>query len=91
MNLLALFSESFGEDEAVVRTIGNSLFVRYAGDPAVLKITTEPGATYEVKVTLQVIHPEHGPIDTTSFTHTRSQNGTAALERLAAYSDIWFA
>ncbi|MFB7575375.1 hypothetical protein [Streptomyces sp. NPDC056165] len=88
---LELFAANLGEaEDAVVRIIGNSLYVRYGNDPVVLKITTQPGV-HETKIALAVVHPEHGPIDETSFTLTRSMEFSAALERLNAYQDIWFA
>ncbi len=89
--LLDLFAASLGEDEdSVIATIGDSLYVRYANDPAVLKITCQSQEVGEVKVTFQHIHPDHGPIDTASFTQTRTREFSAALERLEAYRDIWF-
>ncbi|MEU6318061.1 hypothetical protein [Streptomyces sp. NPDC047009] len=88
--LLDQFAASLAEDEdSVTAVIGDHLYVRYANDPAVLKITCQPGID-EVEVTFQHIHPEHGPIDRASFTQTRSQDFSAALERLEAYQDIWF-
>jgi hypothetical protein len=89
--LLDQFAASLDEDEdSVTHTIGDSLYCRLANDPAVLKITCQAGAPFEVKVTFQFIHPEHGHIDAATFVMTRSQNPSAALERLEAYRDIWF-
>lgn len=89
--LLDQFAASLGEDEdSVTATIGDSLYVRYANDPAVLKITCQWQEGGEVKVMFQHIHPDHGPIDTASFIQTRTRNFSAALERLEAYRDIWF-
>ncbi|WP_073947595.1 hypothetical protein [Streptomyces kebangsaanensis] len=90
--ILTLFAANLGEaEDSTVRIVGNSLYVRYANDPAVLKITCEMGnATGERDITFQLIHPEHGPIDTAGFTLTRSQEFTAALEQLDAFQDIWF-
>ncbi|MFJ1529691.1 hypothetical protein ACIOFV_14900 [Streptomyces mirabilis] len=89
--LLNLFTASLGEDEdSVTATIGASLYVRYANDPAVLKITCQWQEVDAVKVTLQHIHPDLGPIDTASFTQTRSEKPMVALERLEAYRQIWF-
>ena len=89
--LLNQFADCLGEDEdSGIATIGDSLYVRYANDPAVLKITCQPQEADEVKATFQYVHPDHGLIDTASFTQTRSQDFSAALERLEAYRDIWF-
>ncbi|MGW1801689.1 hypothetical protein ACWCQN_38675 [Streptomyces sp. NPDC001984] len=90
--LLDQFAASLGEDEdSVTATIGDSLYVRYANDPAVLKITCLPGDDEdEVEVVFEYIHPEHGQIDAVPFVLTRSQNFSKALERLEAYRDIWF-
>ncbi|MFD3455802.1 hypothetical protein ACFWVC_26940 [Streptomyces sp. NPDC058691] len=89
--LLALFAANLGEDDANrTATIGDSLYVCFGNDPAVLKITCVPQGSGEVKVTFQTTHPEHGPIDSVSFTQTRSQDFSAALERLEAYQSIWF-
>lgn len=91
-SLLGLFAASLGEDEdSVTATIGDSLYVRYANDLAVLKITCQSQEVGEVKITFQHIHPDHGPIDTASFTQTETQKFSAALERLEAYRVIWFA
>ncbi|WP_330306268.1 MULTISPECIES: hypothetical protein [unclassified Streptomyces] len=90
--LLNQFAACLGEDEdSVIATIGDSLYVRYANDLAVLKITCQWQEVGEAKVTFQHIHPDHGPIDTASFTQTRTQKFSAALERLEAYRNIWFA
>ncbi|MFF3378094.1 hypothetical protein ACFYXF_34725 [Streptomyces sp. NPDC002680] len=89
--LLNQFAANLGEDEdSVTAAIGDSLYVRYANDPAVLKITCQWQEVAEAKVTFQHIHPDHGPIDTVSFTQTRTRDFSAALERLEAYRDIWF-
>ncbi|MFB7442877.1 hypothetical protein ACFC01_31990 [Streptomyces mirabilis] len=89
--LLDQFAASLGEDEdSVIAAIGDSLYVRYANDPAVLKIACQRQGVGEVKVTFQHIHPDHGPIDSASFTQTGAQDFSAALERLEAYRDIWF-
>jgi hypothetical protein len=91
ISLLDQFAANLGEAEDAVATIvGDSVYVRYANDPAVLKITSRPGVD-EVKVTLQFIHPEHGQIDSASFVLTRSQNFDSALEQLEAYQNVWFA
>lgn len=89
--LLDQFAASLGEDEdSVTATIGDNLYVRYANDPAVLKITCQWREAGEVEVTFQNIHPDHGPIDAANFTQTRTGDFSAALERLEAYRDIWF-
>ncbi|MFH8771981.1 hypothetical protein [Streptomyces sp. NPDC017958] len=76
-------------EDATVRIVGDSVYVQYANDPAVLKITSRPGVD-EVKLTLHFIHPEHGLIDSTSFILTRAQKFSVAIEQLVAYQDIWF-
>ncbi|MCX4858297.1 hypothetical protein [Streptomyces canus] len=91
ITLLDQFAANLGEaEDAVTAIVGDSVYVRYANDPAVLKITTRPGVD-EVKITFQLIHPEHGPIDAASFTLTRAQKFDFALEQLEVYQDIWFA
>ncbi|MCT9003503.1 hypothetical protein [Streptomyces rhizosphaerihabitans] len=90
-HLLVQFDACLGEDEdSITRTIGDSLYIRYANDPAVLKITCQWQEVGEAKVTFQYIHPDHGPIDTASFTQTRARNFAAALKQMEAYRDIWF-
>ncbi|MFD7769890.1 hypothetical protein [Streptomyces sp. NPDC059787] len=89
--MLQLFTEHLGgAEDALLRTVGDSLYVRYANDPAVLKITAQRGSADETRVTLQLIHPDHGPIDSGRFTQTRSQDSLTALKQLDAYLDIWF-
>ncbi|MFB7329794.1 hypothetical protein [Streptomyces sp. NPDC056190] len=90
--ILSQFAACLGEDEdSTTATVGNSLYVRYGNDPLILKITCELGrATGELDASFQLIHPEHGPIDTASFVLTRSGGLTPALKQLAAYRAIWF-
>ncbi|MET9412153.1 hypothetical protein ABZX90_41525 [Streptomyces sp. NPDC002935] len=91
ITLLDQFAANLGEaEDAVAALVGDSLYVRYANDPAVLKITSRPGGD-EVKITFQVIHPERGPIDAASFVLTRALDFTFALEQLESYQEIWFA
>ncbi|MFI5799096.1 hypothetical protein [Streptomyces sp. NPDC051677] len=91
ITLLDQFAAHLGNaEDAVPGIVGGSVYVRYANDPAVLKITTRPGVD-EVKITFQFIHPEHGQIDAADFVLTRAQNFDFALEQLEAYQDIWFA
>lgn len=89
-HVLDLFAANLGErSDCVTARIGRSLYVRFSDDTGVLKISDTHGRD-EVKVTLQLIHPEHGLIDTASFTHTRAQRTSDALERLDAFMEIWF-
>ncbi|MGW1157806.1 hypothetical protein ACWD48_06170 [Streptomyces sp. NPDC002519] len=89
-SLLDLIAANRGEaEDASTAIVGDSVYVRYANDLAVLKISARPGAGDETRITLQLINPERGPIDTADFVHTRSQNLTKVLERLDAYQDIW--
>jgi hypothetical protein len=91
ISLLDQFAARLGNaEDAVTAIVGDSAYVRYANDPAILKITTRPGVD-EVKVTFHLVHPEHGPIDAGSFILARGQNFDFALEQLEAYQEIWFA
>ncbi len=76
-------------EDAHTSIVGPNLYVRYANDPAIFKITTRPAVGEDVEITLQLIHPEHGPIDSASFTLTRSQEFDEALQQLEAYQDVW--
>ncbi|MFF4504863.1 hypothetical protein [Streptomyces sp. NPDC001401] len=91
ITLLDQFAAHLGEaEDAVTAIVGDSAYVRYANDPAILKISTRPGVD-EVKITFQVVHPENGPIDAASFVLARAQSFDFALEQLEVYQDIWFA
>ncbi|MEU3342251.1 hypothetical protein [Streptomyces sp. NPDC006668] len=90
ISMLDQLAANLGEaEDATVRIVGDNVYVRYANDPAVLKITSRPGVD-EVKLTLHFIHPEHGLIESASFTLTRSHKFSEALEQLEAYQAIWF-
>ncbi|MFK0106474.1 hypothetical protein [Streptomyces sp. NPDC091217] len=90
ISMLDQLAANLGEaEDATVRIVGDNVYVQYANDPAVLKITSRPGVG-EVELTLHFIHPEQGLIDSASFVLRRAQKFSEALEQLEAYQDIWF-
>ncbi|MFE2578831.1 hypothetical protein [Streptomyces sp. NPDC059378] len=90
VSLLDQLAAHLGEPaDVTAHIVGDSIYVRHANDPAVLKVTSQLGLD-EAKLTLHFIHPEQRLIDSTSFILTRSQDITEALQQLETYQDIWF-
>lgn len=89
-HVLHLLFLNLAERAERVACVGESVYARpVADDRRVLKISANPGID-EVRITLLLIHPEHGPVDAATFIHTRAEKSSHVLEQMDEFLAIWF-
>lgn len=86
-----LFAANLAERADHVSRVSNNVYARFSDHSLVLKVVCGPAAADEQRIALVVIDQERGVIDAVSFTHTRAQKFSAALEELDGFMDVWFA
>ncbi|MGW3827809.1 hypothetical protein ACWEAF_37480 [Streptomyces sp. NPDC005071] len=86
-----LLAANLAERADHVARVANNVYARFTDNSLVLKVICAPAAADELRITLVAVDPERGAIDAVSFTHTRAQKFSQALEELDGFMDVWFA